>query len=662
MRSLVLYIVLTFYCSAISAQNHVAVKPHPAKPERIQIKWYADPLVNEGECIVSRQEKGKNNWTVIHGMPVSYKKNGPAASDYEKDNDLKAYVAMASDASKMNGIALIAILLKSFTSEAFSRYLGIMAEDIGAEPGKSYRYRVIRRDGSREAEIAVSDWVRCGKPVIESAPRELKLIPEKRNVRISWLSEPYRYYASHIYRKISDTGVYIRITASPVLVSGGKAAMGGTATAVYFEDRGLPLGVKIFYKIQGLDLFGDATGLSREQSIFLPDNEAPATVDSLRASVSGRNVTLRWYMSSRDNDVAGFNVYRTTKNDTDFIKLNRRPLNSDSLTYLDIPATFGQYFYKVLAVDVAGNEASGSPRLVDVYDNERPMTPQRVAARPDSFWVHLSWKKGTEGDIAGYLVYRTVSRDQESAYVKLTPVPVPCCEYRDTLPANIRNMLFYKVVAIDVSMNRSDYAAPVSVRLPDITPPSPPFILKGSVMTGGRINIEWFSNPENDLAGYELWAKNLTDTVARFRKEPKLISKSATAYSYVPEAPGKYIHHLVAVDSAGNKSVPSNTVSVIKRPAAKEFAQPVLKADYSDRRHEVRLSWSAGQEGNRGFILYRKEGSRPFEPLGRVVTGRSLKDTTAAPGHTYVYQVREYSGSGDVRRSEDITIKISSSE
>src|SRR5690606_36481758 len=125
---------------------------------------------------------------------------------------------------------------------------------------------------------------------------------------------------------------------------------------------------------------------------------------------------LEWRKSVKEEDFAGYHIYRTTRNDSDFSRVTSRLVSADSLgVWTEIPV-FGTYFFAVSSVDRSGNERPAAPVFVEVWDNEPPAAPRGVTASGDSARVTLRWRKPGENDVSGYLVYRTVNADHAGTY------------------------------------------------------------------------------------------------------------------------------------------------------------------------------------------------------------------------------------------------------
>ncbi len=155
---------------------------------------------------------------------------------------------------------------------------------------------------------------------------------------------------------------------------------------------------------------------------------------------------------------AGYHVYRRSAQSRAY----GPPLHvagPAATSFLDSSARFGEsYIYAVTAVArrmPTIESAIQSEHEVRYQDRFPPPPPRDLVALPGDGRVRLVWRS-SEGDAAGYLVYRRVAGE----FVRLTAEPIQELEFsdRDTTGGAMR---LYRVTAIDAAGNES---APVEVR------------------------------------------------------------------------------------------------------------------------------------------------------------------------------------------------------
>jgi len=137
------------------------------------------------------------------------------------------------------------------------------------------------------------------------------------------------------------------------------------------------------------------------------------------------------------------------------------------------------------------------------------------------------------------------------------------CAYLDTLPGRSTNRYFYRLMFLDGAQNRS-LLGPASppVHIPKVAPPRTPVIT--AILGGDRqITIQWASNREPDLAGYQVYRAASQESAGDLRSMSLMGQPTKTQTAYIdtscPASTDLY-YRMVAVDTAGNVSRPSTAV------------------------------------------------------------------------------------------------------
>ncbi|MEO0797285.1 MAG: DUF6288 domain-containing protein [Verrucomicrobiota bacterium] len=148
------------------------------------------------------------------------------------------------------------------------------------------------------------------------------------------------------------------------LVSGGPYDSLGFVTDNRFVDSGLTNGVTYYYVLRAVDLVEEVSNSTSEVSaVPADDTTAPAAATALTAVNGYTRVYLNWD-DSPEADATSYNIYRANTSAGPYGLLG----NSGSQSaYTDTSLSNGvTYYYRVTAVDLAGNEsdpaeASASP-------------------------------------------------------------------------------------------------------------------------------------------------------------------------------------------------------------------------------------------------------------------------------------------------------------
>ena len=106
------------------------------------------------------------------------------------------------------------------------------------------------------------------------------------------------------------------------------------------------------------------------------DITLPVTFASLSAEVSQIGVTLRW-RTTHEMDNAGFNVFRSSSADGDYVKLNRDLIKGQGTSaiphdyqYIDSDVEVGNaYYYKVESLDLSGDRSSSKMIILEVTED-----------------------------------------------------------------------------------------------------------------------------------------------------------------------------------------------------------------------------------------------------------------------------------------------------
>ncbi|MCJ7778690.1 MAG: hypothetical protein MUP16_10290, partial [Sedimentisphaerales bacterium] len=228
--------------------------------------------------------------------------------------------------------------------------------------------------------------------------------------------------------------------------------------------------------------------------------ELPSAPTGLSATGGDNTVGLDWN-DSNESDIAGYNIYRSTTSGSGYSKLNDSLL-SDS-NYTDNSVTNGTaYYYVVTAVDTSSNESGDSNEVsATPHHTTPPAAPTGLTATAGDAKVLLDWNINSEGDLAGYNIYRSITSG--SGYAKINTSLRTSSDYNDTSVTN-GTTYYYVVTAVDTSSNESGYSSQVSAMPQHTTPPLAP---TGLTATAGdaKVLLDWNINSEGDLAGYNIY-------------------------------------------------------------------------------------------------------------------------------------------------------------
>jgi hypothetical protein len=198
--------------------------------------------------------------------------------------------------------------------------------------------------------------------------------------------------------------------------------------------------------------------LSGDQVAALCAAQIPAMIPSVptgltAAAVSGSRIDLSWNASS---GATNYNLKRSTVDGGPYTLVGSTGGTSFSDEGLPELTAF---YYVVSAVNAEG-ESADAPQAVAATPSAPPAAPTGLSASAGEGGVALLWDANTEGDLAGYHVYRSFL--QGSGYTRLNGALVDRPEFTDT-EANFYTTYYYVVTAVDTYAYESAFSGEVEI-------------------------------------------------------------------------------------------------------------------------------------------------------------------------------------------------------
>ena len=646
------YLLLFLLYSVLSsAQTKLYTRVAPAGGS-IEVKWYGPGLINTKGYDLYRKEENED-WKKVNTSRIQLDTMKLNALHQDKDKLVKAAVKLALQ-NPLASLSLITTALASFQSEKFCVAIGIFFRDSSVIAHRKYRYRLVYSENNKAKTESESPVLFAGKYRCEAAPQKIIFKVGKNKVHFSWLEESNRFYGVKIYRRHSDSVTNYCLTEQPVLFSAGKVDTDNFINR--FVDQVPIRGGTFYYKFYGLDFFGSLTESSPSIVIHFPDLEPPPTAENFRSQTKGRLIRLSWQQSSNCGDLKNYQLFRTTKNDSDYQKIATIAANTKSLSITDSVPFYQSYLYQLFSADEEGNQSNPIRLQVDVPDLQPPHAPEDMRVSADSGKIILKWKKNSEKDLQGYIIYRSIDDTLSGNFVKISPNPLAVNGFTDVLPANAKNNFLYKVVALDKDLNRSPAGQIIACRLPDVTPPTAPFLVSAEIKKKMMV-VQWLRNPEKDLAYYHLFIKS--DDTLQIEQVLKM-DRSSLSYTIEPKAGRHYWFKMLAMDSIGNASVFSNRASCnVPAPEKENRTQLTISRRHKKKSDLLCISWKKRAFSDSAhFVVFRKmAGEVGFVPITGVMSASSYSEVVPDLVMELQFQVRAYLQQGIVIKSNILTIK-----
>lgn len=249
--------------------------------------------------------------------------------------------------------------------------------------------------------------------------------------------------------------------------------------------------------------------------------------------------------------------------------------SGDTLTYIDTLELAGQptrLRYAMRYVNASGQRASFSNFLLIEPAARIAEPPSLIApAEETENSITIRWRPPTANidgstpvNLLGYNVYRTSPSQTEVSQTPINDALVGGTEYVDK---RFQSGEQYNYIVRSVSLGtggaqvESLNSNVVAVAPKDRFAPTAPTSLTIAAAPG-RLSLFFPANPERDVAGYQMY-RSLDPALPkeRWTKLNDALVTRTTFQDDTVESGKKYYYYLVAVDTSGNVSVPSEVVS-----------------------------------------------------------------------------------------------------
>lgn len=277
------------------------------------------------------------------------------------------------------------------------------------------------------------------------------------------------------------------------------------------------------------------------------DNQAPTKPTGLAVISNLPNqVAFTWENSVDNIGIDGYAIYR------DGSLFNNIPGNTLSFTDSSV-SSWITYTYSIDAYDLAGNHSPLSdPLVIHTPDYASPSVPAGIALNFTSGNdVQISWSASIDdAGVTDYLIYR------DGIY--LASVKTPTLTYIDQ--SVVDGVAYsYVIDAVDGAGNHSGFSNPVSLVVPDMTPPDNPPGLIVTAFSLTEVNLAWQPALDNlGVTGYVIYRDGMF-----------LANLPGSVLSYQDSSltPGtSYGYGVASLDQAGNQSGFSYVTAVTQNP------------------------------------------------------------------------------------------------
>ncbi|MEU1512991.1 PA14 domain-containing protein [Streptomyces sp. NPDC005811] len=212
--------------------------------------------------------------------------------------------------------------------------------------------------------------------------------PATGRANLSWTKNKEMDLAGHrVYRRPADGSTWTRLTST---------------TSTTYTDTTLPVtGAAYVYALRAYDTAGNESAATAPRTVTTADRTAPAVPQDLDVSNGFAGLNVSW---SAVAGASSYRVHRATGATGTYTTVGTVTTPS----YPDTDTVEGStYFYRVTALDAAGNESARSAAVSEKkWDSTAPDPVTGLTVTPTGYGFHLAWDANPTPDLARYVVYR----------------------------------------------------------------------------------------------------------------------------------------------------------------------------------------------------------------------------------------------------------------
>ncbi|WP_254661389.1 hypothetical protein [Aquimarina megaterium] len=467
-------------------------------------------------------------------------------------------------------------------------------------------------------------------------PIDLIAVNEDKSILLTWEYERLKTVFNSYYVERSDDGTdFKRLGDTPLVNMNGKP---GTPRRMYYTDTLSQNNKTYHYRVVGISPFGKHSLPSEiVTGQGIKKLEVTPHISKTEFDASGA-IQVYWdFEKAAESEITGFelNWASQEKGPYTVVKKNIQPHDRQT-TFNEVDPS---NYFTVSAIGKNNQKTTSFAAFAQTIDSIPPHSPVGLTGTVDTLGVvKLQWTANTERDILGYRVYKGNLEKEE--LVQITVSPVSKTIYTDTVQVkSLNKKVFYQVTAVDRRYNMSKYSEKITLKKPDIVPPSSPIFSTYEVKENG-VYLYWINSSSNDVSGHRLYRKH----IAEANKGWKLIFKTDTITSYIDanaKSGEQYQYAIFAVDESGLQSSPSTPLTITMQ---RNVPQQVIKSfkGVVDRLVEkIDLSWKfTGEQVSEVWIYKNIKDSMPvlWKQLPASIT--MITDTHVSPNTEYTYLLK----------------------
>jgi len=539
-----------------------------------------------------------------------------------------------------------------------AKALGLGYTDKMVKKNKGYLYKLYSASVSEDfftdtAYVFVESEQLDKMPVMRTPAFELG----DQAIILKWVvNEKTRFSSFYIERAEGNTDKFIRLNEAPFV---NLKSADSKDDLVLFTDS-VQNYQSYTYRIIGVTPFGALSKPSFPVTVMARDLTPPAPAFITKViEVNKNQLKVEWTLNEVSSDLKALQVVRSNSNDGEYKPVSTE-LPASTVSFIDNePVGYQGVFYKIHAIDTAGNYSQSLPFYGQMIDSFPPTIPIGLQGYIDTnSVVHIQWNLNKELDLQGYRVYYSNSPDHE--FSNLTPYIWVDTLYNDTIQKRtLSKHIYYSIAAVDFNYNHSKMSPWVKIRRLDEIPPTPPIFYDVEVRDSS-IFLAWHNSSSDDVSEHlllkRMGGEKEWKTIAQWKGYPlksTFIDKNVAPKTF-------YEYALAAIDSSQLRSNDSPVMSVrtFDRGIREGIKEMAVKYD-KDKKNNT-ITWDYNKAGNYSFLIYRNYKEFGLTKYVKVAgKDRFYADKEIIGSGDYTYAIKViYDDGGESPLSEKVNVLI----
>jgi len=377
-------------------------------------------------------------------------------------------------------------------------------------------------------------------------------------------------------------------------------------------------------------------------------DSAGAGDGTLRYDTQNNPLGVKW--TATYTGLSGADVQKALDVESRVMWLGRDPLAGTELT-----------IYEAGTADPPGPAAGFCSSPQEPADVAPPSAPTLTAVQSGANNVQLNWTASTDNHyVYGYRLYRDGEPVRNFHRTTLSFLDTGVAPGTHTYALRAYDSATARGAGATIIEqlqsgqgqpygNESDPSASVTLTQADVTAPSEPTSLTGTLLSAGTppkptgVQLKWAASTDDvGVTGYGVYRRSAGSTAAFTR----IASVTTTSYTD-PVTGGSFEYRVDAVDAAGNRSTrtPIITVNVVIDSQAPTVPGNVRTTNLPDiHGRDVRVNWAASSDnvGVQAYGIYRN-GTKVADAAA---TATAFRDVDV-PAGTYTYTVDAVDSAGN---------------